>query len=79
MGYCKKDVTPLLMRWSYIFPALTCGYDANRSSEDVLNFLPDELRDELKAFFCIINFKYWQYVYHDQIIYKGPLLLTDIN
>ena len=23
MGYCKKDVTPLLMEWSYVFLALT--------------------------------------------------------
>ena len=23
MGWCKKDVTPLLMDWSYIFLALT--------------------------------------------------------
>ena len=23
MGYCKKDVTPLLMHWSYVFPVLT--------------------------------------------------------
>ena len=25
-GYCKKDVTPLLMHWSYVFLALTHGY-----------------------------------------------------
>ena len=23
MGYCKKDVTPLLTHWSYVFLALT--------------------------------------------------------
>ena len=27
MGQCKKDVTPLLMHWSYIFLALTHWYD----------------------------------------------------
>ena len=27
MGYCKKDVTPLLTHWSYIFLALTHRYD----------------------------------------------------
>ena len=26
MGWCKKDVTPLLMRWSYVFLALTHRY-----------------------------------------------------
>ena len=26
MGYCKKDVTPLLMRWSYVFLALSHRY-----------------------------------------------------
>ena len=26
MGYCKKDVTPLLTHWSYIFLALTHRY-----------------------------------------------------
>ena len=26
MGYCKKDLTPLLMHWSYIFLALTHRY-----------------------------------------------------
>ena len=26
MGQCKKDVTPLLTRWSYIFLALTHPY-----------------------------------------------------
>ena len=26
MGWCKKDVTPLLTHWSYIFPALTHRY-----------------------------------------------------
>ena len=26
MGSCKKEVTPLLMHWSYIFLALTPGY-----------------------------------------------------
>ena len=26
MGKCKKDVTPLLMHWSYIFFALTHWY-----------------------------------------------------
>ena len=26
MGYCKKDATPLLMHWSYIFLALTNRY-----------------------------------------------------
>ena len=26
MGKCKKDVTPLLMHWSYIFIALTHQY-----------------------------------------------------
>ena len=26
MGYCKKDVTPLLLHWSYIFLALTHRY-----------------------------------------------------
>ena len=23
MGYCKKDITPLLSHWSYVFLALT--------------------------------------------------------
>ena len=27
MGQCKKDVIPLLTRWSYIFLALTHRYD----------------------------------------------------
>ena len=27
IGYCKKDVTPLLTHWSYIFLALTHWYD----------------------------------------------------
>ena len=27
MGLCKKDVTPLLTHWSYIFLALTYWYD----------------------------------------------------
>ena len=26
MGWCKKDVTPLLTHWSYVFLALTHGY-----------------------------------------------------
>ena len=26
MGYCKKDVTPLLLHWSYVFLALTHRY-----------------------------------------------------
>ena len=28
MGQCKKDVTPLLMHWSYIFLALTHQYES---------------------------------------------------
>ena len=28
MGWCKKDVTPLLIHWSYVFLALTHRYDA---------------------------------------------------
>ena len=27
MGLCKKDITPLLMHWSYVFLALTHRYD----------------------------------------------------
>ena len=30
MGQCKKDVTPLLMHWSYIFLALTHRYDISQ-------------------------------------------------
>ena len=26
MGWCKKDITLLLMHWSYVFPALTHLY-----------------------------------------------------
>ena len=30
MGYCKKDVTPLLMRWSYVFLEPTHRYIPHR-------------------------------------------------
>ena len=43
MGWCKKDVTPLLTHWSYIFIALTqwyicsthCSYDYHSLQEEI--------------------------------------------
>ena len=32
-GKCKRDVTPLLTHWSYIFPALTCRYHVHGWSD----------------------------------------------
>ena len=32
MGYCKKDVTPLLTHWSYVFLAITHRHDARSLS-----------------------------------------------
>ena len=32
MGLCKKDITPLLMHWSYILFALTNGYTVTWSA-----------------------------------------------
>ena len=35
VGWCKKDVTPLLTHWSYVFLALTHGYERCRHSFDI--------------------------------------------
>ena len=36
MGECKRDVTPLLMHWSYVFLALTHRYAAHRMGRSLL-------------------------------------------
>ena len=39
MGLCKKDITPLLTHWSYVFLALTHRYDhliQEKSFENVI-------------------------------------------
>ena len=36
MGYCKKDVTPVLYHWSYIFLALTHQYIHSETLWDIL-------------------------------------------
>ena len=42
MGQCKKDVTPLLTHWSYVFLALTHRFDSGciiSSSEFIRNII----------------------------------------
>ena len=36
MGYCKKDVTPVLTHWSYVFLALTYRDDCYWTDQDLL-------------------------------------------
>ena len=37
MGYCKKDVSPLQMHWSYVFLALTHRYKGKGINGKCLN------------------------------------------
>ena len=39
MGYCKKDITPLLTHWSYVFFAQTHGYTLYPSSNGTLDYV----------------------------------------
>ena len=39
MGKCKKDITPLLKHWSYVFLALTHRYNATGHNEYFVTFL----------------------------------------
>ena len=44
MGQCKKDITPLLMHWSYVFLALTHRYSillSNPPCDKLLIFLSE--------------------------------------
>ena len=57
MGWCKKDVTPLLMHWSYVFLALTHWYNVKHSS--TLKFVCC-VSPENKHFMCWIeNINHW--------------------
>ena len=39
IGWCKKEVTPLLTHWSYVFLALTHRYMQSLSARPVYNLL----------------------------------------
>ena len=46
MGWCKKDVTPLLTHWSYVFLALTHWYDLD-------TYVRNELFDGYEMNMCM--------------------------
>ena len=70
MGQCKKDVTPLLTHWSYVYFALTRRYNANGSWDFHLASSTSLLSLQENLSSCLLPTRKWLHKWY-QLIEHG--------
>ena len=82
MGYCKKDVTPLLTHWSYVCFALTHrddviqndqkGHDTSSNTLDVKNFIVLHILNEFFFLSALHTTVWWSSWSPSQTLLQPP-------